>query len=108
MIPKNSWIGWAPNTYAMPEKCDYCLLSGTRHQFEEPNGEIGPKWNGHGDIVGCGLLLSADHKLAIFFTNNGVLMGQLSYINKQLFDLKFVFKIHYFLTSLVKKNPIFW
>jgi hypothetical protein len=60
----------------MPEKCDYCLLSGTRHQFEESNGANGPKWNGNGDIVGCGLVLRADRKLTIFFTNNGILMGQ--------------------------------
>jgi hypothetical protein len=76
IIPKDSWIGWTPNTYAMPEKCDYCLLSGTRHKFD---GAIGPKWDGHGDIVGCGLVLRADHKLTIFFTNNGILMGQFSF-----------------------------
>jgi hypothetical protein len=61
------------------DKRDYCLLSGHEHFFEWPAGAIKPKWFGYGcrDVYGCGLVLSPDNKLAIFFTTNGILMGQL-------------------------------
>jgi hypothetical protein len=59
-------------------KCDYCRLSGDAHFFEWPAGAIKPMLYGCGDVFGCGLVLSADDKLAIFFTANGILLGQLS------------------------------
>jgi hypothetical protein len=31
---------------------------------------------GPGDVIGCGILLNPDKKLAVFFTGNGILMGQ--------------------------------
>jgi hypothetical protein len=67
-----------PNTYAMPEKHHYCLLSGKKHLFQWPLRASKPIWTGCEDVFGCGLVLSADDKLAIFFTTNGILMGQLS------------------------------
>jgi hypothetical protein len=74
---------------------DY-LHNGKRHRFELPNGAIRPKWkarlpfelatdpnrpewNYHGDVIGCGLLLDSENKLAIFFTLNGVLRGLLTW-----------------------------
>jgi hypothetical protein len=61
----------------MPENCDYCILDCTRQNFEDPNGAtVKPRWDPSGNIVGCGLLLDAGNKLAIFFTSNGKLMGQ--------------------------------
>jgi hypothetical protein len=41
-----------------------------------PNGAIKPKWNGCGDVIGCGLLLYSANELYIFFTQNGIIMGQ--------------------------------
>jgi hypothetical protein len=54
---------------------DDCYLSGIIHQFEWSNEAVKPKWNGQGDILGCGLLLNSQGKLTIFFTGNGILMG---------------------------------
>jgi hypothetical protein len=69
------------NTYAMQDdKRDYCLLSGERRLFEWPDGAVRPKLNGCRDVFGCGLVLIADHKLAIFFTTNGILLGQFSVV----------------------------
>jgi hypothetical protein len=72
----------------MEEKCDYCFLSGNPHQFEWPAGAIRPKLYGCGDVFGCGLVLSADNKVAIFFTINGILMGQLFQIKRELRTMK--------------------
>jgi hypothetical protein len=65
------------------DKCDYCLLSGHEHFLEWPAGAVKPKWTGTGceDVFGCGLVLSVDNKLAIFFTTNGTLMGKLFHKN---------------------------
>jgi hypothetical protein len=63
------------------DKRDYCLLSGKKHFFEWPAGVVKPILNGCEDVFGCGLVLSADNKLAIFFTTNGILMGQLFHIH---------------------------
>jgi hypothetical protein len=52
------------------------LLSGWKYQFDWPNGAIKPKWNDQGDVIGCGLLLNPANELSIFFTGNGILMGQ--------------------------------
>jgi hypothetical protein len=56
---------------------DFCYVSGNRHYFECPNEAIKPKrkWR-LGDVVGCGILLNPEKKLAVFFTGNGILMGQ--------------------------------
>jgi hypothetical protein len=55
---------------------DYCCASRKKHIFEWQNGTTKPTWNGEGDVVGCGLVLSPDNQLAIFYTGNGILMGQ--------------------------------
>jgi hypothetical protein len=52
------------------------LLSGKSHPFEWPNEAIKPKWNDQGDVIGCGLLLNPENEVSIFFTGNGILMGQ--------------------------------
>jgi hypothetical protein len=65
-----------PNSYAIQRRGDWCLLSGKLHDFEWPNGAIKPKWNGPGDVIGCGLLLNPENKLSIFFTLNGILLGK--------------------------------
>jgi hypothetical protein len=57
---------------------DSCYPSNKKHEFEWPNGTNKPTWNGNGDVVGCGLVLSPNNRLAIFFTGNGILMGQFS------------------------------
>jgi hypothetical protein len=75
-IPNGSIVGYLQNSYAIGEGSKYCWLSGQSHLFEWPNGAIGPKWNGRGDVFGCGLLLNAENEVSIFFTGNGLLMGQ--------------------------------
>jgi hypothetical protein len=51
-----------------------CHLSGRQHQFHWPFGATKPESKGLG-VDGCGLLLT-DNKLAIFFTINGILIGE--------------------------------
>jgi hypothetical protein len=46
------------------------------HRFEWPNRAIKPEWNGQGDVIGCGLVLKPANELSMFFTLNGILMGQ--------------------------------
>jgi hypothetical protein len=56
------------------------LLSGKSQQIEWPNGAIKPEWKGQLDILGCGLMLmSSNNNLSVFFTANGLLMGQSNY-----------------------------
>jgi hypothetical protein len=48
------------------------------HPFELPEGAIPPRTKDDGmDVYGCGLVLDPDDKLAVFFTLNGKLMGEL-------------------------------
>jgi hypothetical protein len=71
-------VGLYPNSYAIQHGQDGFHLSQTDNDFEWPEGAIRPKWNGPGDVAGCGILLSpADNRLFIFFTLNGILMGKL-------------------------------
>jgi hypothetical protein len=53
------------------------LLAGERHLFELPEGAIRPKWKEYWNVLGCGLVLDPEDKLAIFFTLNGKLFGEL-------------------------------
>jgi hypothetical protein len=55
---------------------DTCLLAGERHSFEFPEGAIRPEMKEHGNVFGCGLVLDPKDKLAIFFTLNGILYGE--------------------------------
>jgi hypothetical protein len=64
-------------SYGIPVGYDYfCWLSGKKYPFEWSNGAIKPEWKGQGDVVGCGLVLNPGKELSIFFTGNGILMGQ--------------------------------
>jgi hypothetical protein len=81
-IPDNSLIGGYSNSYAMPiighhHHCYGCLLAGERHRFELPEGAIQPEMKQFGNVFGCGLVLDPDNNLAIFFTLNGKLLGEL-------------------------------
>jgi hypothetical protein len=64
------------DTYIFSIAFDYCSINNKKHAFEWPNGAIKPKSNQKDDVVGCGLLLGPDNKVFIFFTGNGILMGQ--------------------------------
>jgi hypothetical protein len=71
------WIPPTQSYYYFGSGSDYCTLDKNKHIFEWPNGTIKPIWNGRrGDIIGCGLVLSPNNQLAIFFTLNGILLGQ--------------------------------
>jgi hypothetical protein len=80
-IPDGSCVANSPNCYAIRDGDDYCFLAGKVHEFEWPKGTTRPTWNGQGNVAGCGLVLSPDNKLAIFFTLNGILMGQSRFWN---------------------------
>jgi hypothetical protein len=69
-------VGNSSNSYAAPIGFDYCLLSGKKHRFEWPNGTEYPTWNAIRDVLGCGLLLSRENEMSIFFTLNGILLGE--------------------------------
>jgi hypothetical protein len=64
------------NSYAMRDRNDLCWLSGKSHPFEWSNCALKPEWNGIGDVFGCGVSLNPVNELSIFFTGNGILMGQ--------------------------------
>jgi hypothetical protein len=53
------------------------LLDGTEHYFELPEGAIRPHYSYHLNVFGCGLVLDPENNLAIFFTLNGQLLGEL-------------------------------
>jgi hypothetical protein len=44
-----------------------------------PNGAIKPKWSWLGDVIGCGLVLNCQNDVAIFFTLNGILLGEFTH-----------------------------
>jgi hypothetical protein len=71
-----SFVGFLSNSYAINDYSDYCWLSGKSHPFEWSNRALRPKWKGPENIIGCGLLLNSENALSIFFTENGILMGQ--------------------------------
>jgi hypothetical protein len=76
-IPNGSFVGLLPNSYAFQDGRDCYFLSEKRHDFEWPDDAIEPEWNGLlGNVLGCGIFLSAEKKLSLFFTMNGTLMGQ--------------------------------
>jgi hypothetical protein len=75
-IPDGTFAGEIQNSYAIEDGCDYCWLSGKTHQFEWPDDTTKPEWNGPGDVIGCGLLINPKKEGFIFFTGNGLLMGQ--------------------------------
>jgi hypothetical protein len=75
-IPDGSIVGLLPKSYAIPYGYDFCWLSQQTHHFDWPNSAIKPKWNGRDGVIGCGLVLNPANKLSIFYTVNGILMGQ--------------------------------
>jgi hypothetical protein len=62
-------MGDYPNSYAISTGFNLCYLAGET-SFELPRGVNGR------DVYGCGILMDPNDKLAIFFTLNGILMGQ--------------------------------
>jgi hypothetical protein len=74
----NLWIGGFLNSYGNGRIFWFeCLLAGERHPFELPDGSIQPEPRNVGmNVMGCGLVLDSDNKLAIFFTSNGYLSGE--------------------------------
>jgi hypothetical protein len=70
-------IETSPNYYTHPSNFNHCWLSGKKHEFEWPNGTPQPKLNAKNNVVGCGLLLDAQNKLSVFFTENGTFLGKL-------------------------------
>jgi hypothetical protein len=75
-IAEGSLVGFAPNSYAIQRSSDFCLHSGEQLRYEWTAGMVKPKWKGNNDVIGCGILLSPANKFDIFFTLNGILMGQ--------------------------------
>jgi hypothetical protein len=77
-VPDQSSIGRYPNSYAIyigNPSCN-CYLAGMEHFFGWPMGGSTVKWNYQEDVIGCGLLMNPKKELAIFFTVNGILIGQ--------------------------------
>jgi hypothetical protein len=80
-IPRGQWIGLSSNSYAIcieiPDRNYYEFrLAGHAHPFEYPEGVIRPERKETGNVIGCGILMNTDDKLTIFFTVNGILVGQ--------------------------------
>jgi hypothetical protein len=80
-------LGEFTNSYSISVyyTVDECELDGETHRFEYSEGAIRPKTNGDEDVVGCGLLVDSNDKLAIFFTLNGTLCGK--FILKKLHEI---------------------
>jgi hypothetical protein len=79
-IPYGEPIGFTPNSYAIailiPNRNIYHFcLAGECHRFQFPEGAIRPELKDTGNVIGCGILMDPDGKLAIFFTVNGLLIG---------------------------------
>jgi hypothetical protein len=78
-IPEHCFVGFVQNSYAIHyEGYGHYWLSGKKHPFEWKNGAIKPAWNDNMHVFGCGILLNSENKLSLFFTRNGILMGQFS------------------------------
>jgi hypothetical protein len=78
-IPYNPWIGHS-NSYAIRIPYHYCYgcwIDGETHRFELPEGAIRPAMKEVGNAIGCGIVLDSEDKLAIFFTLNGQVCGEL-------------------------------
>jgi hypothetical protein len=75
---KDAWIGEYPNSFAISTGYYYeWCLAGERRQFELSDEAFRPKLKDNGiNVYGCGLLMDPTDKLAIFFTLNGILMGE--------------------------------
>jgi hypothetical protein len=57
---------------------DKYWIAGEQHRFELPEGADRPRPKNDGtDVYGCGLVLDPEDKVAIFFTLNGQLLGEL-------------------------------
>jgi hypothetical protein len=85
----NSWVGRNSNSYAIliiGHYCYRCWPAGEIHHFELPVGANQPEMKEYGNVYGCGLVLDPDNKLAIFFTLNGQLLGEVEIlrINKEI------------------------
>jgi hypothetical protein len=89
LIPKGAWIDYANAFVLKKGKYGYQInLPGVHsHEHEWQDGTLEWEWvfdgdddEGRGDVVGCGLVLHPDNKLAIFFTGNATLLG-LFFIN---------------------------
>jgi hypothetical protein len=52
-----------------------CSKSNNRFPFVLETDPNKPKWNYHGDVIGCGLLLDSENELSIIVTLNGILRG---------------------------------
>jgi hypothetical protein len=77
-IPDHELIGEYSNSYAIPIVGHHfygCWLAGEYRYFELPDGATRPERKHFGNVVGCGLVLEPDNKLAIFFSLNGQLLG---------------------------------
>jgi hypothetical protein len=90
-MPAGALFGKHPNSYAIKNGCDYGFLSGNAnvHRFGPPNGGIKFELNGQEDVMGCGLVLNPEGKVAIFFTVNGTLLGKLFHIRPPFSTPKF-------------------
>jgi hypothetical protein len=80
-------IGDYPTSYAISTDFYWYWyhLAGETLTFELPYGAVQPRDNGNGrNVYGCGLVMDPNDKLAIFFTLNGILMGQFLFKNVKL------------------------
>jgi hypothetical protein len=79
-------VGQYPYSYAIENgyAFKYCWLSGKKHLFEWPLGLSNRlEWNDRVEVMGCGILLTPQNKLALFFTANGIFLGQFQFIHQQ-------------------------
>jgi hypothetical protein len=78
LYPGKFSFGEYYNSYGIPNGHFYCSFAKRTHFFELSEETIQSRWKPDSiNVLGCGLVLDPEDKLAIFFTLNGQLRGKL-------------------------------
>jgi hypothetical protein len=70
-VPAVDGFGGSPNSYGIAQNNSF-WLSGKKYQWNDSIRTSGTRET----VLGCGILLNSKNKLAVFFTQNGILKGK--------------------------------